>query len=162
MELRHLCEHLEDEIELYKDFISMLHKETESIVSRDYKALYEITATKEVQIKKLDAMRARRALFVTKAAEALGIKGDISLHAIIENSNQHAASKIEKFLQTLMSLAHSIKEINELNSLVVKGALENVNKTLGLFGGFAPSSTYNPSGAMEGPSIKGSRLCEGA
>lgn len=157
-----LKDHLNKEASLYKELIAALQKETENLVARDYKALYETVASKEHVTSRIEMIGRARAHIFSKAASALGLKGDINLTAIIENFSSPAKDELKELQATLLSLIESVKEINQVNSLAVRGSLENITKTLGFLGNFLPGSTYKRGGTLEAMSVKGARLNEGA
>jgi flagellar biosynthesis/type III secretory pathway chaperone len=158
-----LIGHLKIEIALCKDLIAVLQRETESIVARDYKALYEAACEKEGLVRKVNASAGARTRHVEEACAFLGIQADGGQHLdrIIERGGA-LASEIDGCLKTLASLAASIRELNELNSLAISSSLENVKKTLGFLGNFLQPSAYKPGGGAEGLAFKGSRLSKGA
>lgn len=164
MGLQPFTGHLKNEITLYKELISILHKETENLVNRDYKGLYDTVAQKEHILTSLEALGRVRVRLMHDAAVFLGIEGpgEANLSAIIECAGEEK-EELSDCQSTILSLIEGIKEINKVNSLVVKGSLENINKTLGFLGNFMPASTYKPSGAFDGGlTVKGSRFSEGA
>lgn len=158
-----VAEHLKKEIALYKEFISVLQKETENIIGRDYKGLYETVGLKEHLIIRIESAGRSRLQLMSEAASSLGIQGEPNLSSIIERTVGRVKEDLRECQSTVLSLLDSIREINKLNSMVVRESLDNINKTLGFLGNFMPATVYNPAGAFEGSySVKGSRLSEGA
>jgi len=163
MEITLLAEHLKKEINLYKEFIAVLQKETENIVERDYKGLYETAGLKEGLIIRIERAAGARGVLMHEAAQTLGVEGELKLSSMVERLSGGIQEDIIKSQSTILSLIESIKEINKLNSLVIRESLDNINKTLGFLGNFMPATVYNPTGAFDGsyPS-KGARVNEGA
>lgn len=157
-----IIDHLKKEIALYKEFIPVLQSETENLIGRDYKGLYETVSQKEHLIVQLDSMGRQRQRLLRDAAEALGIKGEVNLSAIIEKAGYPDNEELKRHQSMILSIFESVKEINKVNSLVVKGSLENIKKTLGFLGNFMHKANYKSSGAFEGIDLKGTRLSEGA
>lgn len=163
MEIKDLIGHLNREIELFKDLIPVLHKETECLVGRDYKGLYETVSLKEHLVMRINAAGSVRQSLIRNTLAAFGGAADsgANLSAIIDLAGSKA-SGVEECQKTLLSLASTIKEINRLNSTITQSSLDNVNKTLGFLGNFMQPSTYKASGSFDGFAVKGSRLSEGA
>ncbi|MBE7414815.1 MAG: flagellar protein FlgN [Deltaproteobacteria bacterium] len=158
-----LIGHLKKEIGLCKELIAVLHRETESIVARDYKALYEAAGEKEGLVRKVDASVAARAKRMEDACASLGIPcGDGAALESIARQVGELGGELDKCLKTLASLAASIKELNDLNSLAIQSSLDNVKKTLGFLGNFLQPSAYKAGGKAEELAFKGSRLSKGA
>lgn len=163
MEIERLIGHLNGEIRLCKELVSLLQRETEAIVSRDYRALYEIVGQKEHLVMRVNAQSDARADFIRAALSSLGAPQDEpSLAAVIENARGQAGQDIENCRSTLQTLASSIKELNSLNARVIENSLENVKKTLGFLGNFLQPSVYKPGGKVDEFALKGSRLSKGA
>ncbi len=162
MELKLLIGHLSKETELFKEFVSVLQKETENLVGRDYKGLYETISRKEHLLVRFEVLSAARLELMQAVAKTLGISGDANLSRIIERSEGNDRAEIKRFQTAILALLESIREINKLNSLVVKESIDNINKTLGMLANFMPAGTYSQSGSYKGITIKGSRLSEGA
>ncbi|MBI5454900.1 MAG: flagellar protein FlgN [Deltaproteobacteria bacterium] len=158
--------HLTKEESLYKELISVLQAETENLVSRDFRALYETVGRKEHILKRIELSGVERLKLVRDASEKLGLKpgpkGEFPLSDVIERSGASRAA-LESKRNIIISLVESIKELNHLNGLVVKGSLDNINKTLGFLGNFLQTGVYRQSGAFDGfATVKGAHLSEGA
>ncbi|HAO93639.1 MAG: hypothetical protein A2X99_06620 [Deltaproteobacteria bacterium GWB2_55_19] len=158
--------HLTKEESLYKDLVDVLQTETENLVSRDFRALYETVGRKEHILKRIELSGAERLKLVRDAAGKLGLKpgpkGEFTLSEIIERSGP-SADALESKRNIIISLIDSIRELNHLNGLIVRGSLDNINKTLGFLGNFLQTGVYGQKGAFDGfASVKGSHLSEGA
>lgn len=157
-----LSQHLGKEISCYKDFIPVLQQETDNLINRDYKALYETVARKEGFLVKIASLGRTRIELMEEAAGEAGLSGDdVKLSRIIENTDQPLSDELTELRSKVLSLMESINEISRVNTLVVEGSLENINKTLGLLSNLAANKTYSPKGAFHQMELKGSRLNEG-
>lgn len=159
---RELAEHLALEASAYMDLVGILQKETRDLVERDYKALYDTVDSKQRVVGRIEELGRRRTALLSTAARGFQIDVDANLSAVIERLNGPHADELARLQETILALIESVREINSLNTLVVKGSLENIGKTLGFLGGFMPGTTYKRGGAIEGASPKGRRLSEGA
>lgn len=126
MEITFVAEHLRKEIGLYKEFIEVLQKETENLVGRDYKGLYETAGLKEGLIIRIERASRSRGVLMHEAAATLGIQGDAKLSSIIDKFSGDLKEELLESQATILSLLERIKEINSLNSVVVKGSLDLV------------------------------------
>lgn len=162
MENENLIGHLKREVELFKDLICVLHRETACIVERDYKGLYETVSHKEHLIMRIQAAGEARQALLKECFAALG--GAPSLEANLTSLIELAGDfpGLDECQKTLLSLTSTVKEINGLNSLIIESSMENVAKTLGFLGNFMQPSTYKATGSFDGFAVKGTRLSEGA
>jgi len=169
MDLRGLLKKIEIEMRLYKEFIALLHAETEAVIQRDYKELYKVIGHKEHVLVALErAIRERIAdLDGVLAGQSLAgdqpLTGDqATLSALILTlpgspiRDELSAARIK-----LQSLIDSAREVNRVNTHIVQKSLDNVNKTLGFLGNLFVQDTYGPTGAIASMAVKGSRLSEG-
>lgn len=161
MEMKPIIDHLVKETSLFEELVSILQKENEDLVCRDYKALYETVCQKEHILVRIQDMERVRIGLIEDAAARLGIPGQATLFNIIKKLDHAGKEELESRLSKILSIAESIKEINRVNSLIVEGCLDNVNKTLGFLGKFLNNNSYNTSGAFEGFAVKGTYLNEG-
>lgn len=160
--MRPIIDHLAKEMSLYKELITVLQKETEDLVGRDYRGLYETVSAKEQILLRIQSAGNLRNRLIKEAALKAGAPAE-TLSSLIERMEEGPAKDELKNLQSsIVSFIESIQEINKVNSLIVKGSLENINKTLGFLSNFMPASNYKATGTFDGVAIKGSRLSEGA
>lgn len=162
MEISLLNEQLKTEIPLLKELISVLHMETEDLVSRDYKRLYDTVSRKEHLMLRIEAMGRLRSKLLYDAAVASGSPENINLSSVIDAADGRLKAELKESQSTLLTLSESVKELSNVNSLVIKGSLENITKALGLLGNFMPKGVYRPSGNYESISLKGTQLSKGA
>lgn len=131
MEITFVAEHLKKEIGLYKEFTEVLQKETENLVGRDYKGLYETACLKEGLIIRIKRASRSRGVLMHEAAATLGIQGDAKLSSIIEKLSGDFKEELLESRATILSLFERIKEINSLNSVVVKEFLSEAVSAVG-------------------------------
>lgn len=162
METDRLIEHLNSEISCYKDYISVLQRETENLVARNYQGLFETTGEKEKLLAKLDELGRARKVLMDGLFAALGVENDGRLSTLVNNSRGEDREGLGSCRETIVSLAESIKEITQVNTHAVRDSLDNVNKALGLLRQFSTGSVYRPTGSFDSPAMKGSRISEGA
>ncbi|MBI5491365.1 MAG: flagellar protein FlgN [Deltaproteobacteria bacterium] len=160
--MRTLTDHLNKEASLYRELIEILQKETEDLIVRDYKGLYDTVGRKEQVLNRIAKAAPQRLRLIKEAALRLGVTGAPGLSAVIERAHGAEKEALKSARDIIVSLIESAKEINTVNSLAMKDSLENIKKTLGFLGNFLPGGTYKQSGAFDTASIKGSRLSEGA
>lgn len=162
MEIRELIGRLDKEIALFKELISVLHRETESIVGRDYKGLYEVVGLKESALQRIAAAGAETIDSIRTLAKARGVSDEEASLARLASLSGPRGRDLDERREALKSLSQTVQEINALNSAIIRDSLDNINKTLGFLGNFVQPGTYRPSGSFGGFAVKGARLSEGA
>ena len=161
MKVKALTEHLNIEITVYKELVGVLQKETENLVARDYKGLYETSSRKGHIVLRINHLSEVRQGLMNEAARSFGAESAGNLSEIIELASFMDAEALRTAQSAILSIVEGVKEINKLNALVVEGSLDNINKTLGLLSNFIPRNIYKPTGAFESIAEKGARLNEG-
>ena len=162
MEIQLLIEHLKKEISVYKEFIAVLQNETENVVARDYKGLYETIGGKELLLARIESLGKKRRELMDAAARAHGLEGEATLTSLIARAQDPLRRELRECQSTVFSLLESIKDINKVNSIAVKGSLDNIRKTLGFLSNFLPNVNYKPTGTFDGIAVKGGRFNKGA
>lgn len=163
METKDLIGHLNKEADLLKDLIQVLHRETECIVARDYKGLYETVGAKEHLVMRINAAGCARGVLIAECLTALGAPSgkEATMTSVMEHAGQEGGV-LEDCRKRLISLSSTVKDINKLNSIITESSMQNITKTLGFLGNFVQPSTYKATGSFDGFALKGSRLSEGA
>lgn len=161
MKTKDLIGHLRTEIELFKELIAVLHAETECMVGRDYKGLYEAVSGKEQLVTRINSASETRRRLLRECLESIGadMPVEANLTALVELTGNGALVDCQK---TLLSLASTVKEINGVNRLIMESSMENVTRTLGFLGNFMQPGAYKSTGSFGEPALKGMRLSEGA
>lgn len=164
MNMTNIIEHLGKEAAAYKEFISVLQQETECLVSRDYKGLYEAAGAKEALLSRIQRLMGARAALLKAFAQSLSLEGpaEEAISAMLGSVPPEQKKAFIKNQSIVSNFIDTIKEVSRVNSLVIRNSLEHINKTLGFFGNFMPGVVYKPSGAFGEIPMKGSRLSEGA
>ncbi len=164
MNISRLTDHLAVEASTYKEFISVLQQETECLVTRDYRGLYEAVSGKETLLARISKLVDERGRLLSSAASELGVEcsGEEAAAAVSGALAGAQREEFDGYRAMIGSLIDSVREVNRVNSLVIRSSLENINKTLGFFGNFMPGSVYKSTGAFGQVPLKGSRLNEGA
>ncbi len=159
MKTKDLIGHLRSEIELFKELIAVLHAETECMVGRDYKGLYEAVSGKEQLVMRINSASGTRKRLLIECFPSTGAPEEANLTSLIELTGNGALAECQK---TLLSLASTVKEINGVNRLIMESSMENVTRTLSFLGNFMQPGTYKPTGSFGELAVKGARLSEGA
>ncbi|MEK7773972.1 MAG: flagellar protein FlgN [Deltaproteobacteria bacterium] len=162
MEIQLIIEHLKKEISVFKEFIAALQNETENVVVRDYRGLYDTICRKELLLARIESLGRNRRELLTAAARAYGLEGEATLASLIDRAQDPLKRELRECQAAIFPLLESIKDINKVNGIAVKGSLDNIKKTLGFLGNFLPNVNYKPTGTFDGIAVKGGRLNKGA
>src|SRR3989337_2615754 len=114
MNMTNIIEHLGKEACAYKEFISVLQQETECLVSRDYKGLYEAAGAKEALLSRIQRLVDARAGLLKAFANSLSIDGpaEKAISAMLGSVPPGQKEEFIKNQSIVSNLIDTIKEVN--------------------------------------------------
>ena len=122
---------LEEQVQLYRT-LNELAKRKERVLSlADVEALDDIITAEQALILKIAESEKRRFAGQKKLAAAWGLTIDqVTLSVIVERADAEVAARCQQTGQELTAVLAELKERNDRCQLVIKGALDVVQRTL--------------------------------
>ncbi len=158
-----LIELLKKEIGLYENLMQILQDEKALLVKRSSEEMYAIVNKKETAISRIKMVDDVTQDCMKRLAKEKGLNPEeVKLSNIITCEVPPYSTMLEACQSKLVSIAHSIKELNEINGRVINMSLENVKKSLNFLKGITNSlETYKPSGKLAPSSIGAVSISKG-
>ncbi|MBI5327353.1 MAG: flagellar protein FlgN [Deltaproteobacteria bacterium] len=160
--LNKLIDTLEQEIVLYKDFLSLLQEEKKLLCSRKSGDLYRLAGRIETQVFKIKGMERKRNEIVDAIARMYALNGNaaglspaINLSGIITAAEKPHKELLKCLQSRLLAVVNSIKELNQENGIIINRSMENINKAFMFIKEFSLVKTYHSSGMIADPSSRG-------
>jgi len=149
--LKKLLGLLEEEIFLCSEFVLMLQKEKEAVVSSDFDDLDTICKGKETFILKIKILEDQRRHIIEKAADFLEIPYQfLTLTKLSEMVEEPYSSSLKKSNSNLLALSQTIQEINQSNKPVLLHFLKLVRSSMSMLENLMfPDSVYYRSDRMQ-------------
>lgn len=155
-----LLEVLEKEVDLYKDFLSLLQIERQCMTDLSLDRLHECSNQKETLILNLQILEEAR-----KDIIILILNGHYStpptLAKIIETAPVRYKKGLEACRSNLISLINSIREINQINGILAERVINYTRNSLAFLNRLAHElPVYHASGRMEQSKKTGRLVCK--
>ncbi len=144
-----LLEILEKEVDLYKEFLSLLQAERQYMIDLSLDRLHECSNHKETLILNLQILEVSR-----KDVIALILNGQQygipTLAMIIEIAPMRYRKGLDACRSNLLSLVNSIREINQINGILADRVINYTRNSLSFLNRLAYElPVYHSSGRME-------------
>ena len=144
---------LDQEIELHKELLSLLHRDRELIIELCTEEIFENNKKKETVVLKTKMLEESRLLLINKLSQHYVVSSsDLTLSKVVSLVEEPYRSRLATCRSTLLALIKSISDVNQSNSLIVKDSLHYFEYSLDfLHYTSAASPTYLDSGKIKDP-----------
>ena len=149
--LEDLLTSLDKETDLYQALLQLLQREKRALVGLSLDELNECNKKKETLILQARALEESRQYGLKKLADFLGIPSDkLTLSYLSDRIDEPYSKEVKSRRSNLLSLFHSIKDINKTNESLINHSLDCVTGSLSLLGNLVSSgSTYLHTGRIK-------------
>lgn len=143
-----IIEVINKEAALYKEILEISKNKKDIIVNGKVAELESITKLEQSMVLKLSRLEDEREELASKLAAELGISDDkITLKALSSKLPKNQASEMENCCKNLSAVLNELKEINSLNSKLIKNSLDYIDFSINILGNLGPSgNNYENSG----------------
>ncbi|HEY9062167.1 MAG TPA: flagellar protein FlgN [Pseudobacteroides sp.] len=125
---------LDQELDIYKEIFSTSTEKTAVIVDGKVSELEKIVQAEQKLIIKITQIENQREIIIYKMSKALKMKTDeINLTKLIEMTDGPLKDKLLERQEGLNKLICGLKELNDLNSKLIRNSLDYINFSLNLF-----------------------------
>ncbi|WIV12053.1 flagellar protein FlgN [Proteiniborus sp. MB09-C3] len=134
-----------DELKVYEEMHELTVKKTEIITSGRINDLDNITQVENSLILKLGQLEERREKVINNIHKHLGIKEDSTVTDLLNHIDNSDGIKqeIESITKKFSKVLNSLKEKNDLNSLLIKDTLEYIEVNINLLTNTSDRGIYN-------------------
>ncbi len=141
---------LEDLVKAYQQFLGLLQREKVLMIDGDVNPLIQCLSEKEGLLGRLSQLEIKRQDELVVLGKIYNLpEQSFSLPDLVALVAEPYQSQLHSCHLRLLALSASIKEINEVNSLIVERTLQRVVTLIGLIKHLAlPVSTYQASGCL--------------
>ena len=128
--LEPLLDVLEQEIHLYRDLLEVLQAEKQHMIDLALDRLRETQQRKEALLQRARDLEEARIRLTRRIAHHLGRGEGMPLREIIAQAPLPWRAPLERCRSNLISLIHSIGEINQVNAVLVERSLSYTRDSL--------------------------------
>jgi len=149
--LEELLTSLDKETALYQDLLILLRKEKQMVAGMALDDLNESNKEKETLMLQIRVFEEARLALIEKLAERLEISSDkLTLLSLCDMVKEPYSTELKTHRSNLLSLFHSIREVNRINDGLISHSLDCITGSLSLLSNLVSSgSTYLDTGRIQ-------------
>ena len=149
-----LIEILEKESALYRDILDLSRHKTNTIVEGRVSQLEQLTGVEQKLLLNVGGLEQQREEVVDQLARLLGIPADgLNIGVAVEQAEDELKEKLIALKDEIENTLKDLKEVNDLNSELIKKSLEYIDFLLTLLPG-PEDVTYDAKGQGQGQGCK--------
>lgn len=143
-----IIEVINKEAALYEEMLELSKNKKDIIVNGKVAELESITKLEQSMVFKLSKLEDEREELASKLAAELGISNNkITVKVLLSKLPKTQANEMENCCKNLSSILSDLKEINSLNSKLIKNSLDYIDFSINILGSLGPSgNNYENSG----------------
>ena len=148
-----LIEILKQQADIYNYLLDKSKEKTDIIIEGKVDELDRITKLENTLVSDIAKMESRREALVNKIAEEIGTTSDqVTISELIKKIDKNEAEELEGLRNRISGILNELKNINELNSMLIKNSLEYAEFSLNILSTARVSdNNYGDSGKVSGP-----------
>ena len=139
-----LIDILEQEGALYRDILELSRHKTETIVEGKVTTLEQLTGVEHKMVMNAGRLEQQREETVNQLAESLKIKPEqLNFSLVIKKTEGNIRDRFLSYRDEIAVTLKELKEVNDLNSHLIKKSLEYIDFSINLIAGSSSEVTYN-------------------
>jgi len=147
-----LVDLLTDMLGIYRALLTLSRQKREILVAADTKELERVTGSEEALILRAGKLEVSRQNLVRDLAADLGVAAEeLTLAKLTELAEEPVAEKLNALYKDFALITGELTRLNELNSRLIKQALQYINYNINLLAQDSVNATYSagpqPSGS---------------
>lgn len=146
--INQLIQVIGQEAHLFEDFLALLDRQKEMLVSNDVATLNEVTELQRQKILESQRLnRIREKLIADIKAEA-AIEGDVTVARLLEIADRDQAERLLQLKEIIFSLNDRITEARNTNAMLLNQSRDFISRTMRMLSRIKnPDKTYDCHGA---------------
>jgi flagellar biosynthesis/type III secretory pathway chaperone len=139
-----LIDILEQEGALYRDILELSRHKTETIVEGKVTTLEQLTGVEHKMVMNAGRLEQQREETVNQLAESLKIKPEqLNFSLVIKKTEGNIRDRFLSYRDEIAVTLKELKEVNDLNSHLIKKSLEYIDFSINLIAGSSSEVTYH-------------------
>ena len=141
---------IREEMKIYNELLSLSKDKTDIIVKGKVNELDNMVKVEQEHIVQLGGLEGQREEIVDKIAKQINISpSELTMSKLVERLDQYQAQELKKYQLNLSSILSELKELNDLNSKLVKNSLEFIDFSINSMAGTAETgNNYGYNGQV--------------
>lgn len=147
MDIKQLISILQGETQVYDQMLELCREETKTLIAGNVARLDEIVKIQTNLIKQVGIYEMQRVECVSRIADELHLEADkITVSTLTEKLDEHDASALKLIEKHLSAVLAEFKDLNEMNSQLIRNSIDFIDYTLGLLLDVAEEINYDAEG----------------
>ncbi|MBZ4665782.1 flagellar protein FlgN [Mahella sp.] len=147
MNIKQLVSILQGENEIYDQMLELCREEAKVLVAGNVKRLDEIVEIQTDLIKQVGIYEMQRVECVNRIADELHMEADkITVSTLTERLDGHESVELKSIQEHLSAVLAEFRDLNEMNSQLIKNSIDFIDYTLGLLLDVAEEINYDAGG----------------
>jgi len=146
--INQLLQVIGQEAHLFEDFLALLDKQKQMLVSNDVSALNEVTELqrqKIIESQRLDRIREK---IIDEIKTEAAIDGDVTVSRLLEIADRDQAERLLQLKEIIFSLNDRINEARNTNAMLLNQSREFIARTMRMLSKINnPDRTYDRHGS---------------
>jgi hypothetical protein len=136
------------EAHLFEDFLVLLDRQKQMLVSNDVTAIKEVTELQQQKIQESKRLNRLREKLIADIKAANAIEGDVTVSRLLDIADRDQAERLLKLKEIIFSLNDRITEARNTNAMLLNQSREFISKTMRMLSRINnPDKTYDNHGA---------------
>lgn len=146
-----LIEILEEENRIYGDILDISRRKTNVIVDGKVNELDRLTGTEQQLVLAIGRLEEQREEIVREIAGRMGISREkINVRAVMDGIGGEMKDELRRVTDHLFSTLEELKEVNDLNSQLIRKSLEYIDFSINLLAGSEFRALYSDKKGKKG------------
>jgi len=146
--INQLIQVIGQEARLFEDFLALLDRQKEMLVSNDVATLNEVTELQRQKIVESQRLNRIREKLISDIKAETAIEGDVTVARLLEFADRDQAERLLQLKEIIFSLNDRITEARNTNTLLLNQSREFISRTMRMLSRINnPDTTYDCHGA---------------
>lgn len=145
--LNELMDVLEREAGIYDELLKISQNKTDLIVKNKVSDLDNITKLEQTLVLNMSKLEELRENIINDLTAELGVnQSEMTISELLKYIDKSQVQKLEAYKTNLLSKINEIKEINDLNSKLIKNSIDYINFSINVLSSAPADNNYDNTG----------------
>jgi len=153
--INQLIQVIGDEALVFEEFLQLLDRQKEALVSNDTDRLNEVTELQQQKLLLSRDLNRRRERLIAALKETNAIEGDVTVTRLLEYADEDQSQRLSRLRDAILALNDRINEARNTNAMLLNRSREFISRTMTMLSRLhGPNRTYGRCGApSEGAAV---------
>ncbi len=145
--INQLLQVIGQEAHLFEDFLALLDRQKQMLVSNDVTTLNEVTELQRQKILESQRLNRIREKLISEIKTEAAIEGDVTVARLLEFADRNQAERLLQLKEIIFSLNDRITEARNTNAMLLNQSRDFISRTMQMLSKINnPDKTYDHRG----------------